>query len=203
MARDGTLNSLEIGTMISRNTVKSKASSVHPNQPAHQASHWSLVGSFHQGMSFVVSAMVAMVHTSTRVGNRTTPAGQWRRWASGRWLDPAWPLGRLRCAEPWHVALHEKRRPLLLLLRGLAPGTGSWGNPARVWCHATGAMAGVSVERGATSSRSRPKWPKCGPIQVGPAGPIRDCRERRPPRHEVGYTAGWVAMRKEACMKRI
>src|SRR5438477_11884889 len=101
-----TLNSLEIGTMISRNTVKSKASSVHPNQPAHQASHWSLVGSFHQGMSFVVSAMVAMVHTSTRVGNRTTPAGQWRRWASGRWLDPAWPLGRLRCAEPCHVARH-------------------------------------------------------------------------------------------------
>src|SRR5205814_7937201 len=105
-----TPNSLAIGTMISRNTVKSNASSVHPNQPAHQASHWSLVGSFHQGMSFVVSAMVAMVHTSTRVGNRTTPAGQWRRWASGRWLDPAWPLGRLRCAEPWHVALHEKRR---------------------------------------------------------------------------------------------
>src|SRR5438093_12562516 len=126
----GTLNSLEIGTMISRNTVKSKASSVHPNQPAHQASHWSLVGSFHQGMSFVVSAMVAMVHTSTRVGNRTTTVGQWRRWASGRRLDPGWPLGRLRCAEPWHVALHEKRGPLLLLLRGFAPGTGSWGSPA-------------------------------------------------------------------------
>ena len=34
-----TLNSLEIGTMISRNTVKSKASSVHPSQPAHHAIH--------------------------------------------------------------------------------------------------------------------------------------------------------------------
>src|SRR6516225_340813 len=45
----GTLNSCEIGTMISRNMVKSKASSVQPSQAAHHAIHWSLVGSFHQG----------------------------------------------------------------------------------------------------------------------------------------------------------
>ncbi len=35
----GTLNSLAMGTMISRNTVKSKASSVQPIQAAHHASH--------------------------------------------------------------------------------------------------------------------------------------------------------------------
>ena len=35
----GTLNSLAIGTMISRNTVKSKESSVQPSQAAHHASH--------------------------------------------------------------------------------------------------------------------------------------------------------------------
>src|SRR5690348_7163383 len=48
-AVSGTLNSLAIGTMISRKIVKSNASSVQPSQAAHQASHWSLVGSFHQG----------------------------------------------------------------------------------------------------------------------------------------------------------
>src|SRR5262249_14152892 len=35
--------------MMSRNMVKSKASSVQPSQAANQASHWSLVGSFHHG----------------------------------------------------------------------------------------------------------------------------------------------------------
>src|SRR5215831_19591787 len=45
----GTLNSWAIGTMMSRKTVKSKASSVQPSHAAHQASHWSLVGSFHHG----------------------------------------------------------------------------------------------------------------------------------------------------------
>src|SRR6202022_4237903 len=54
-AARGTSNSWAIGTMISRNTVKSKASRVHPSQAAHQAYHWSLVGSFHQGMLFTVS----------------------------------------------------------------------------------------------------------------------------------------------------
>ena len=34
-----TLNSCEIGTMMSRKTVKSNASSVQPSQAAHQASH--------------------------------------------------------------------------------------------------------------------------------------------------------------------
>src|SRR6516165_9903866 len=47
----GTLNSCEIGTMISRNMVKSKASSVQPSQAAHHAFHCSLLGSFHQGIS--------------------------------------------------------------------------------------------------------------------------------------------------------
>ena len=45
----GTLNSLAIGTMISRKMVKSNASSVQPSHAAHQAIHWSLVGSFHHG----------------------------------------------------------------------------------------------------------------------------------------------------------
>src|SRR6516225_10673740 len=47
----GTWNSCEIGTMISRNMVKSKASSVQPSQAAIQAFHCSLLGSFHQGIS--------------------------------------------------------------------------------------------------------------------------------------------------------
>src|SRR5438105_1571154 len=51
----GTPNSSAIGFMINRKTVKSKASSVQPNQAAHQAYHCSLVGSFHQGMVFTVS----------------------------------------------------------------------------------------------------------------------------------------------------
>src|SRR5579863_3410902 len=46
----GTPNSFEIGTMISRNMVKSNASRVQPIQPATQASHWSLVGSRYQGI---------------------------------------------------------------------------------------------------------------------------------------------------------
>ena len=46
----GTLNSFAIGTMISRNTVKSNASSIQPSQAATQASHWSLVGSRHHGI---------------------------------------------------------------------------------------------------------------------------------------------------------
>ena len=47
----GTPNSLEIGSIISKKTVKSKASSVQPNQAAIHAFHCSLVGSFHQGIS--------------------------------------------------------------------------------------------------------------------------------------------------------
>src|ERR1044071_8200610 len=45
----GTWNSSAIGLMISRNTVKSNASSVQPSQAAHHAYHWSLVGSLYQG----------------------------------------------------------------------------------------------------------------------------------------------------------
>src|SRR5689334_15758033 len=54
-AVSGTWNSCEIGSMISRKIVKSKASRVQPSQAADQASHWSLVGSFHHGMVFTVS----------------------------------------------------------------------------------------------------------------------------------------------------
>src|SRR5260370_1103090 len=46
--------------MISRKIVKSNASKVQPSHAATQASHWSLVGSFHQGMLFTVS-IAAMV----------------------------------------------------------------------------------------------------------------------------------------------
>ena len=62
----GTLNSLAIGTMINKNTVKSNASNTHPSQAAPKAYHWSLVGSFHQGMFFTVSTAVAIAHASSR-----------------------------------------------------------------------------------------------------------------------------------------
>src|SRR5258708_1736465 len=48
-AVSGTPNSFEIGTIISRKTVKSNASSVQPIHAAIQAIHWSLVGSLHHG----------------------------------------------------------------------------------------------------------------------------------------------------------
>src|ERR1700738_1913081 len=54
-AVSGTPNSCEIGTMISRKIVKSKESKVQPSHAATPAYHWSLVGSFHQGMLFTVS----------------------------------------------------------------------------------------------------------------------------------------------------
>src|ERR1700739_2298016 len=57
-----TPNSSAIGLMINRKTVKSKASRVHPSQAAHQAYHWSLVGSFHHGMLFTLST-AATAHT--------------------------------------------------------------------------------------------------------------------------------------------
>jgi hypothetical protein len=42
--------------------VKSKASNVQPSQAAHQAYHWSLVGSFHHGMGLMLGAAVAIVN---------------------------------------------------------------------------------------------------------------------------------------------
>src|SRR4051794_28392892 len=45
----GTPNSCAIGAIMSRKTVKSNASSVHPIHAAKYAYHWSLVGSFHHG----------------------------------------------------------------------------------------------------------------------------------------------------------
>src|SRR6266436_1241061 len=71
----GTPNSCEIGTMISRKTVKSKASRVHPSQAAHQAYHWSLVGSFHQGMLFTLST-AAMRHLPCRSAPCSKPCRQ-------------------------------------------------------------------------------------------------------------------------------
>src|SRR5262249_13225271 len=66
IAVSGTPNSLEIGTMINRKTVKSKASSVQPSQAAHQAIHWSLVGSFHHGMVLAAPVSLAMP-SATRI----------------------------------------------------------------------------------------------------------------------------------------
>jgi len=55
-AVSGTSNSCAIGLMISRNTVNSKEASVHPNQTAHQAHHYSRVGSRHHATGFSPSA---------------------------------------------------------------------------------------------------------------------------------------------------
>src|SRR5215472_6269333 len=63
----GTLNSCEIGTMISRKIVKSKASRVQPSQAATHASHCSLVGSFHHGIGFAAEIDV-MISPPVRAG---------------------------------------------------------------------------------------------------------------------------------------
>src|SRR5215831_19025339 len=66
----GTWNSSAIGLMISRKTVKSKASRVQPSQAAHQAYHWSLVGSFHHGTLLIASrSTVAMAFLSRSNGS--------------------------------------------------------------------------------------------------------------------------------------
>src|SRR5579864_2419423 len=57
----GTLNSSAMGFMISRNTVKSNASSVQPSQAAHHAYHWSLVGSRHQATRLTDSALAIVL----------------------------------------------------------------------------------------------------------------------------------------------
>src|SRR6266852_6218037 len=59
----GTPNSSAIGFMIKRKTVKSKASRVQPSQAAHQAYHWSLVGSLHQATR-APSAPIAIAYFS-------------------------------------------------------------------------------------------------------------------------------------------
>src|SRR5438067_8744052 len=95
-----TPNSLAIGTMISRNTVKSNASSVQPNQPAHQASHWSLVGSFHQGIALAVPTAVVMARTSfMRVGRGERRHDDANR-GGARLHAPSYPSGRLRRIRP-------------------------------------------------------------------------------------------------------
>src|SRR6266849_5245927 len=74
-AVSGTSNSLAIGTMISRNTVKSKASRVQPSQAAHQAYHWSLVGSRHQATR-AASTPIAIAPSPTQVGSFAEPCRQ-------------------------------------------------------------------------------------------------------------------------------
>src|SRR6516164_8490158 len=62
-AVSGTWNSCEIGSMISRKIVKSNESRVQPSHAATQASHCSLVGSFHHGISLVsATAVVVIAH---------------------------------------------------------------------------------------------------------------------------------------------
>src|SRR5256885_11372060 len=46
--------------MTNRKSVKSSAWGSQPSRAAPQASHWSLVGSFHQGTVFAESAATAM-----------------------------------------------------------------------------------------------------------------------------------------------
>src|SRR5215469_4512469 len=63
----GTWNSSAIGLMIRRNTVKSKASSVQPSHAAHHAYHWSLVGSLHHEIVFMVCfSTAAMTFSCSR-----------------------------------------------------------------------------------------------------------------------------------------
>jgi len=49
--------------------VKSNASSVQPNHAAHQASHWSFVGSFHHGIVPAVVTAVVMAHPWAQAGS--------------------------------------------------------------------------------------------------------------------------------------
>src|SRR6201997_580692 len=75
-AVSGTSNSLAIGFMINRKTVKSKASSVQPSQAAHQAYHWSRVGSFHHGIGFVFASAVAIAPLLFQDGSFAEPYQQ-------------------------------------------------------------------------------------------------------------------------------
>ena len=81
-AVSGTLNSCDIGTMISRNTVKSNASSVHPSHAAIQASHWSFVGSFHHGIFAALAVVVAIAYAFISWGEpkpRSNRSGRFAR----------------------------------------------------------------------------------------------------------------------------
>src|SRR5690348_15569872 len=64
----GTWKVSAIGTMIKRKIVKSNASSVQPSQAAIQATHWSLVGSFHQGILAEASAVADMQFSTYPLG---------------------------------------------------------------------------------------------------------------------------------------
>src|SRR5262249_53597549 len=69
-AVSGTWKVCEIGSMISRKIVKSKESRVHPSQSATQASHCSLVGSFHHGtVAEAAGASVVILGSSQMAGS--------------------------------------------------------------------------------------------------------------------------------------
>ena len=63
----GTPNSWEIGSMINRKIVKSKESRVQPSHAAHQAVHWSFVGSFHHGTDSARAVTNVMLPPSLRL----------------------------------------------------------------------------------------------------------------------------------------
>src|SRR5215471_15281653 len=89
-AVSGTLNSLAIGTMISRKMVKSNASSVQPSHAAHQAIHWSLVGSFHHGIccEFATADMLDLPPRNVTISNERRTNGC--RGRAMRLLSQAW-----------------------------------------------------------------------------------------------------------------
>src|SRR5262249_36685349 len=62
----GTPNSCEIGSMINKKIVKSKESRVQPSHAAHQAVHWSFVGSFHHGTDSARAVPNVMLPPSLR-----------------------------------------------------------------------------------------------------------------------------------------
>src|SRR5579872_4365509 len=119
----GTSNSLAIGTMINRNIVKSNASSVQPSQAAIQASHWSFVGSFHQGIDVAGIAAVAMTFPSALFGSGRSPDDGSRFFCNGKTINDGLrnpqavrfgagsrrPRGGARCRRPPRWATNSRR----------------------------------------------------------------------------------------------
>src|SRR6516165_7106926 len=107
-AVSGTWNSCEIGSMIKRKIVKSKESKVQPSQAATQASHWSLVGSFHHGtVAEAAGASVVILGSSHRAGPTSRDGENSRaRFASPVLISPR---GRSR---PPADELRRSRAPL-------------------------------------------------------------------------------------------
>src|SRR5215469_7309650 len=89
----GTPKSLEIGTISNRKIVKSKASSVQPSHAPTQASHCSLVGSFHHGIG-VVAAIVVIRNSLVLLASLR--AARWKR-------SPGGPKCRTQSDNPNHL----------------------------------------------------------------------------------------------------